>query len=512
MNRIHRREFLADVGRGMLLASVGQAVAQDLGLASPALADDSASRLTFGPIEPLVGLMQDTPVDRLLSAVVERVRAGEPFGRLVTAAALANARTFGGQDYEGYHTIMALVPAYEMSRELAPAHQALPLLKVFYRNTSHIQNLGGHSHEALHPIKPEELSTGQCGGEALRDATRRRDYEGAERIFAGLTEKSVADAYNDLQYLVQDYVDVHRVVLAWRAWSLLDLAGKENATTLLRQSVRFCCDEEKHVKNEPLRALLPKLLETKGLLKERSDSSYREASDQWIEQLGHTIYASNRPEAAEAVALALAEGFSPDAVGEAMSLAANQLVLHDPGRKKEEPGKPKGSVHGASVGVHASDAANAWRNIARVSNHRNRIASMIVGAYHTAGQAGALNMQPYPFAEHREKVRSVAPDDLLAETEAAIKAKDQVRACALVHRYGELGRPPRPAFDLLLRFAISEDGALHAEKYYRTVTEEFAIARPGFKWSHLAGLARVTASEYGYPAPGVAEARKLLSV
>ena len=104
------------------------------------------------------------------------------------------------------------------------------------------------------------------------------------------------------------------------------------------------------------------------------------------------------------------------------------------------------------------------------------------------------------------------PTNCCAEAEAAIKAKDQVRACALIHRYGELGRPERPVFDMLLRYAISEDGALHAEKYYRTVSEEFAVARPAFRWNHLAGLARVTASEYGYPAPGVAEARKLLSV
>ncbi len=511
MNRRNRREFLANVGRGMLLASVGPVVAQDLGLASGAMADDSASRLTFGPIEPLVALMQDTPIDRLLPAVVERIHAGEEFSRLVAGAALANARTFGGQDYEGYHSIMALVPAYEMSRELPESQKALPLLKVFYRNTNHIQQQGGHSHEALHPIAPAELSSGQCGGEALREATRRRDYQGAERTFAALSAKSVMDAYNDLQYLVQDYVDVHRVVLAWRAWSLLDLAGKENATTLLRQSVRFCCDEEGRVKNDPLRALLPRLLETKGLLTESTRK--REASDQWIEDLSHTLYASTRQQAAEAVALALQEGFSPEAVGEAISLAANQLVLHDPGRKQaDSAAKPIGSVHGASVGVHASDAANAWRNIARVSNHRNTIASMIVGAYHTAGQSGGLNPKPYPFAEHREKVMSVAPDELLAETETAIKAKDQVRACALVHRYGELGRPSRPVFDLLLRFAISEDGALHAEKYYRTVTEEFAAARPAFRWNHLAGLARVSASEFGFPAPGVAEARKLLSI
>jgi hypothetical protein len=169
-------------------------------------------------------------------------------------------------------------------------------------------------------------------------------------------------------------------------------------------------------------------------------------------------------------------------------------------------------VHGASVGVHASDAANAWRNIARVSNRRNQLASLIVGAYHTAGQSGGLNANPYPFAEHREKIRNVAEDALLAEAEAAIKASDQARACALVHRYGETGRPERPVFDMLLRYAISEDGALHAEKYYRTVTEEFATTRPEFRWRQLAGLARVSASEYGFPAPGMAQARELLKV
>ena len=36
----------------------------------------------------------------------------------------------------------------------------------------------------------------------------------------------------------------------------------------------------------------------------------------------------------------------------------------------------------------------------------------------------------------------------------------------------------RPVFDLMLRYAISEDGALHAEKYYQTVSEEFALTRP----------------------------------
>ena len=349
----------------------------------------------------------------------------------------------------------------------------------------------------------------------MLEATRRQDAEGAERTFAAIAQGPLDEAYNDLQYLVQDNVNVHRVVLAWRAWSLLDFTGKDYAHTLLRQSVRYCVQEEASIRKyggaEELRSLLPRLLDRSGVLSRAQGT--KQPDDREIDRLAMTIYGSKREQAAEAVATALADGWSPEAIGEAISLAANRLVLCDPGRKKEDTAaKPKGSVHGASVGVHASDAANAWRNIARVSNHRNVVASLIVGAYHTAGQSGGLNAQPYPFDRDLEKINALDPEALLSETESAIRSNDQARATALVARYGALGRAPRPVFDLLLRYAISEDGALHAEKYYRTVTEEFAATRPAFRWRQLAALARVTASEYGHPAPGIADARRLLSI
>ena len=82
----------------------------------------------------------------------------------------------------------------------------------------------------------------------------------------------------------------------------------------------------------------------------------------------------------------------------------------------------------------------------------------------------------------------------------------------MVHRYGELGHDPGPVFQLLLRFAVSEDGALHAEKYYQTVRDEFHRTRPAFRWRHLTARARVTASEFGRPAPGHDEACKLLKL
>ena len=67
-------------------------------------------------------------------------------------------------------------------------------------------------------------------------------------------------------------------------------------------------------------------------------------------------------------------------------MAANQLILRDHGRtpRDEVLGKPLGSVHGDSIGVHACDSANAWRNLARVGNSQNAFACLILGAYQVA--------------------------------------------------------------------------------------------------------------------------------
>ncbi len=80
------------------------------------------------------------------------------------------------------------------------------------------------------------------------------------------------------------------------------------------------------------------------------------------------------------------KGSTRSEIGEAIALAANQLVLRDAGRPERwaSPGKPPGSVHGDSVGVHASDAVNAWRNMARVANPRNAAACLILAGYEVA--------------------------------------------------------------------------------------------------------------------------------
>ncbi len=513
-----RRDFLAEVGKGMLTASMGAGLASDLGL-STALAEGHTLPLEFGRLESLVEVMQENTAERMLPLVVERLAQGTELREVVSAAALANARTFGGEDYVGFHAFMALAPAYAMSKETPADRRALPALKVLYRSTQQIQSKGGRSNEVLHPVAAAPLPPAHTARESLREAVRRQEIDQAEGLFAGMALHNASDAYNALQALVQDDTDVHRVVLAYRAWDLLGLTGKEHAHTTLRQSVRYCLQVEKsraaHGYPEPgIRSVLPKLLDRYHLTGKTPGS--RDADDAWISGMCATLLNSPAEQAADAVASALAEGFSLSAIGEALSLTATQQVLRDPGRTQAQvqPGKPLGSVHGDSPGVHASDSMNAWRNIAYVSDHTNAITGLIVAGYHLAVPMGRdwKPLSPYPLTEDRVAIKTQEPAALLRELDGAIRENDQTHAAALVQRYGTSGHAVRPVFDLLLRYAISEDGSLHAEKYYRTVVEEFGRTRKAFQWNHVVGLARVTASEYGKRADGYEQSCGLLQV
>lgn len=509
-----RREFLAEVGKGTLLATIGPALAAEFGI-TRAAAEEAAPALSFGVMEPLVCFMQETPVSKLQPALAAKLKEGVPLKQLVAAGVLANARTFGGEDYIGFHTLMALHPALKMAGAMPDKQAALPVFKVLYRNTNRIQENGARGDEVLHPVAAGE---GQPTAADLHSMVKRKDTAGAEKIFATMMRQSADDGFNALLECVQDNPEVHRTVLPYRAWDLLDVVGQEHATTMLRMSLRYCLNSEKYRRpewDENSRALM-KLMDEHKLM--GRDPGTKSLEDSVVEKLSLTIFSGTPQEAAGAVAAALAEGFDPHEIGEAISLAANQLVLRDHGRPPEweAPGKPPGSVHGDSVGVHASDSVHAWRNLSQVSKGRNVFACLILGAWQVAHDRGIATGQHFlewePMPPKRYISQMTDQGKLLAELDENIRQNLQAHASGVVHRCGMQGMEAETVFKTLLKYAVSEDGALHAEKYFQTTWDEFHRTRPAFRWRQLTALARVTASEFGRPAPGQAEARELLGV
>ena len=517
MSDSSRRTFISDIGRSMFAAGLGASLASELGF-STAFAEQGHDAILLGKYEPLVELIRNTPAQTLQPIIAQMLVKGETDLKMVTAAsALANAVTFGGCDYVGFHTAMAMLPALEMSRQLSNASQPLPVLKVLYRNAQQIQTVGGASKKALLALHAQEHAGERSEGDLgiqIRSACRTSDFALGENLLATVANEPL-DAFNALQSAVQDDLNVHRFVFAHRTYGLVGLLGREFSYSLLRQCVRFCADHERmriesNQPESPIRQLMPRLLDQYKL--EGKSLGKRDPGDAEVEQLAQTIYQGPRDRAAEAVAAALAEGMDPEVVGEAISLASNLYVLRQ--------GADNWRTHGDSAGVHSSDATNAWRNMARVSETRHAVSGLIVAAYHAGIQHAPFQSPPYPTDEHRELIKTRNSSKLLSETEDAIRNNDQARATAAIQIYGEAGYDVEPVFNLMLKFAISQDGRLHGEKYYHTVREEFCTIRPAFRWRQIVGLARVTASAYGYNredqhgfrAAGYDEACKLLGV
>ena len=140
----NRREFLSDVGRGMLTVGLGASLANDLGFSHGLC----RARFRFHSARRTCGSRRfdaEYACPKLQPLLAKKILKGETdTKKLIAAGALANAVTFGGCDYVGFHTAMAMLPALEMSRQLgqsgtAPRVEgALPkLCNRFNRSAAH---------------------------------------------------------------------------------------------------------------------------------------------------------------------------------------------------------------------------------------------------------------------------------------------------------------------------------------------------------------------------------------
>ena len=135
--------------------------------------------------------MQETPADRLLPIVVERMKGGTDLREFVAAAALANARAFGGQDYDGYHALdgaAALVPDVAGAARVAagparpegalPQHEPHP---ADGRPVARDAPPGRAAAPRRRPVRRPRPSA---------RPTRRQDMDGAERTFAAMAARA----------------------------------------------------------------------------------------------------------------------------------------------------------------------------------------------------------------------------------------------------------------------------------------------------------------------------------
>src|SRR5262249_47793445 len=161
------------------------------------------------------------------------------------------------------------------------------VFKVLYRNASLISDRKCHEKDEMHAAgePADKADVGQ-----LVAVARQRKKADADRIARAMKGAKPQDNFDAIQPLVHDVLDVHRVVLTWRCWEVLDLTGKDHARTMLRHTVRHCANfDHRWAGTWPtFRDTLPKVMENHKLLKRAAGT--RKADDAWVEKMAKLVY------------------------------------------------------------------------------------------------------------------------------------------------------------------------------------------------------------------------------
>ena len=93
MIKSNRRTFLGGLSTSMLALGAGASLGRGAFALPATFGGDDMGTLSFGALEPLATLMQETPPRKLQRILIEKLRDGTSLRTLIAAGALANART-----------------------------------------------------------------------------------------------------------------------------------------------------------------------------------------------------------------------------------------------------------------------------------------------------------------------------------------------------------------------------------------------------------------------------------
>ncbi|MEX2260745.1 MAG: hypothetical protein WD696_02275 [Bryobacteraceae bacterium] len=432
--------------------------------------------MQFAPeIEPLVGLLEHTPRDRCAAMVVEQLRNGVSYRRLLAALFLAGIRNINPRP-PGFalHCVFVIHSAHLIGLE-APADSRL--LPLFYAldNFKSAQERDARQQSGdytMRPISGPLPAPGLAAAE-FSHAMEAWDQERAERAVVSLARhRSAAEIFGMLwRHGARDYRNIgHKAIFVANACRTLHAIGWQHSEPVLRSLTLSLLDfgRERQVNgyafdDQCYAANLKRLKETFPRLNDAWVAAPADAAA--TRSILETMRQSTPDEACADVAGRLAKGKTgAGTVWDAVHLAAAELSM-------------RARASAVIVGIHSVSAADALHySYLAASDPETRFLLLL--------QAVGWMVQFRTWAEAREdNLRSFAITDLepstgeaggVAEIFAEVPEKRDA-AAAHVFRLAQ-NIPDRQAFlTAALRLTLAKADEVHYYKYLAALIEDIPL-------------------------------------
>jgi hypothetical protein len=315
--------------------------------ADEARANPATVRLT-PEMEPLVGLIEETPREKLFEAVGERIATGTTYQQLLAAVLLAGVRGIKPRPVGfKFHAVLVINSAHLASLNSPDNERWLPLfwaLDNFKVSQAANKKEGGWM---MAPVDESKLPSWSQARKRFAEAMDNWDEEGADEAVTTLVRSAGANEVIEQfwRYGARDFRDIgHKAIFVANSWRALQTIGWQHAEPVMR-SLAFALLE--HEGDNPARRDdsrdRPGRENLKRLTRIRAGWQRGKPTPEAAVDLLAALRTAGPDEACDKVVELLNKDVDPASVWDGLFLRAGELLMQQPG----------------IVGIHCVTATNA---------------------------------------------------------------------------------------------------------------------------------------------------------
>jgi hypothetical protein len=468
-----------------------------------------ARRVQFADeIEPLVQLIEETAPSEIMDRALEKLRAGVSPQTMLTASALAVARSSDlppGHHGGPLHPLAGLHAVSNLVERLSGEQRFVPVLQHVALANKHINHPATGPYSLLE-FEPMDEGSAEATKEAFLTAVSRGEYNKADHYFLWLWKNIPPVEALDLLLSVaipKNVLDDHYFIFPAFTWRGLETIGQEYLSVLMRPSVRY-------VSRYPIAPGVPEidgLIDEYDLLTRVTRQHTGDDETAIIGQVGEAIGRCDvYADIPVLLAKALADGLSLEGAGEALSIGAAGLFLR--------------SLTGNPMDVHLHTSANLRRYLLKLDGLSLRNKLLVLLLWHTGPEVRSTQRRMMPASQPDAEAVAALPyrtqDELLdAITEsiyhqpptdwATVSNLGQMRAVPevretvnLAQQYVQCGYDATALIGRLAEIVCHDNFTeMHAFKHHQAIVEEFYATREPWRWMHLVSGAQAAAISFG---------------
>lgn len=486
-----RRAFLRKSSIGGVLAGLGD-VSFLSGL-RPVRADEAAPDsqiVQFSPeIEPLVRLIEETPRNRLLEVIADRIHRGASYRQILAALQLAGVRNVQPRPSVGFkfHAVLVVNSAHLAAMNSPDEHRWLPIFWALdYFKESQARDVK-EGNWTMGPVDEAAVPPAHQARATFIEAMDSWDEAKADVAVAGLARSAGGDDLFELfcRYGARDFRSIgHKAIFVANSSRTLQVIGRQNAEPILRSLAYALLNHEgadNPAKND-YEADRPWRDNVVRAAKIRKDWQSGRTDEQATRDLLTTLYAGSPAEACDQVVEMLNRGVAPQAIWDALFLQGGELLMRQPG----------------IVGLHTLTTTNAMHyayTVAAGDELRRMLLLQNVAflPMFRSAMEGRGKVQPYKLLE-LEPLDSTGEgksddDDVRSGTVAQIFksiSSDRMQAARQTLAYAAGKDDVEPFVDAARLLVYFKGRDSHDYKFSAAVLEDYQALSPKWRDRYLA--------------------------